>query len=302
MNENKINIKPYSLGLSRPRKIAVAVDSVVAVRGWPSRLAVLAAMLIGHQLAIAESTYPPQQTDNLPLAVVSMPDPPAALKHPAMPRGLARAQFGQEDASDEVHHIADWIVDSHNNQDLPFLIVDKKNAKVFAFNPAGKLKASSPALLGIALGDDSAPGIGQRKLSAILPDERTTPAGRFVATLARNLHGTEILWVDYDAAISLHRVITGTQGERRAERLVSSTTADNRISYGCINVPAAFYDQFISPAFTGTSGIVYVLPEVRSLHEIFGSYDVGSLGQPQGNSSLAHVQSTSMKSAAIRLR
>ena len=36
-------------------------------------------------------------------------------------------------------------------------------------------------------------------------EERTTPAGRFVASLDRDVHGQEVLWVDYDAAISMHR-------------------------------------------------------------------------------------------------
>ena len=45
--------------------------------------------------------------------------------------------------------------------------------------------------------------------------------------------------------------------------------ADNRISYGCINVPANFYDTVVRPAFTGANGIVYILPEVRSIKEVF---------------------------------
>lgn len=49
---------------------------------------------------------------------------------------------------------------------------------------------------------------------------------------------------------------------------------DNRISYGCINVPALFYQQVISPTFKKTSGVVYVLPETRSAQQQFGSYRV----------------------------
>jgi hypothetical protein len=302
MNENENDIRPCLRVMSRSSKIAAKVHSAVDVIGQVCRLGVLAAGLIGHQLATAESIYPPVNANSSSLTDESTPVPSTALKQSTVAGNIARAQFGQENASEDVHQIVDWIIDSHNNQNLPFLIVDKKNAKVFAFNSVGTLKGASPALLGIALGDDSIPGIGQRKLSAIRPDERTTPAGRFVATLARNLHGIEILWVDYDAAISLHRVITGSPGERRAERLSSSTTTDNRISYGCINVPVAFYEQFVSPAFTGTNGIVYVLPEIRSLHEIFGSYDVDRHGQPPGTASMVPAQSTSTKGAAIRLR
>lgn len=188
----------------------------------------------------------------------------------------AGSGFGSAGAapSSDTRDLADWVVDAANIRGLPFVIVDKKAAMVFAFDAAGRVLGHAPALLGMAIGDDSAPGIGTRKLSAIRPQERTTPAGRFVAALDYNLHGVEILWVDYDAAISLHRVVAGTPQERRAQRLASPTPLDNRVSFGCINVPPAFFDDVILPAFKGTDGIVYVLPETRSAHAVFGSYRV----------------------------
>jgi hypothetical protein len=184
-----------------------------------------------------------------------------------------RANFEQAKASKETRHVANWVVDSGDNLNKPFVIVDKLDAKVFVFDAKGKLRGESSALLGLAIGDYSVPGIGTKKMSAIRPDERTTPAGRFVANLDKNLKGDEILWVDYDTAISLHRVVTSQPKERRAQRLATPTPLDNRISYGCINVPVKFYENVVSPAFTGTDGIVYVLPETRSAREVFGSYD-----------------------------
>ncbi|MES2510368.1 MAG: hypothetical protein V4625_10590 [Pseudomonadota bacterium] len=189
-------------------------------------------------------------------------------------RQPGHANLGQERASVEVVQLADWVVDSANNQGMPFMIVDKVNARVLMFDASGKLQGAASALLGLTRGDDSTPGIGDRKLSTIRPDERTTPAGRFVASLARDIHGEEILWVDYSTAISLHKVVKGTPGERRAQRLAGSSSTDRRISFGCINVPPAFYDKVVRPAFTGTSGVVYILPETRSAREVFGSYVV----------------------------
>ncbi len=183
-------------------------------------------------------------------------------------------RFGRESASQDARHIAGWIVDSGDNHNLPFAIVDKTEAKVFVFHANGRLRGATPALLGSALGDDSAPGIGESRLSSIRPEERTTPAGRFVAALDRNLQGKEILWVDYDAAISLHPVVTSNVQERRAQRLATPTPLDNRISYGCINVSAEFFRRVVSPAFRGTNGIVYVLPETRAVQSAFASYDV----------------------------
>lgn len=186
-----------------------------------------------------------------------------------------RADFDQVSASREARHVADWVVDSGDNLNKPFVIVDKREARVFVFDATGKLRGKSSALLGLAIGDHSVPGIGDKKLSDIRPEERTTPAGRFVANLDKNLKGQEMLWVDYDTAISMHPVVAGHPRERRAERLASLLPAERRISYGCINIPASFYKGVVSPAFAGTDGIVYVLPEVRSVKEVLGTYDVG---------------------------
>ena len=185
-----------------------------------------------------------------------------------------RANFELERAAHEARQIADWVVDSGDNRNLPFVIVDKADAKVYVFDAGGRLRGAAAALLGLARGDDAVPGIGTRALSSIRPGERTTPAGRFVADLGLNLKGKVILWVDYDGAVSMHPVITTKAAERRLQRLATPTPLDNRISYGCINVPAKFFDEVVRPAFTGTDGIVYVLPETRSARSVFASYDV----------------------------
>lgn len=212
-------------------------------------------------LAAADATHHSAQS---PLG--SEPEP--TLRHPK------RASFGHERTSADVRRMADWIVDSGDSQDMPFVLVDKTGAKVYVFHADGRLRGASPALLGLAIGDDAAPGIGERKLASIRPEERTTPAGRFVASLDHNLQGRDILWVDYEGAISLHPVITSKPEERRAQRLATATPLDNRISYGCINVPAAFFKNVVSMTFKSTSGIVYVLPETRPAQTVFQSYDV----------------------------
>ncbi len=195
-------------------------------------------------------------------------------------RSARRAQFGREKASGEARHVADWVVDAGDNRGLPFIIVDKVNAKVFVFRADGTLRGAAAALLGLARGDDAAPGIGDRELSKILPGEKTTPAGRFVAALGGNMRGEDVLWVDYDTATSMHRVLTTNPREHRAQRLATPTARDNRISYGCINIPVTFYENVVRPAFTGTDGIVYVLPETRPARAVFASYDVDAAPLP----------------------
>lgn len=181
----------------------------------------------------------------------------------------AQARFLGEPASEAARRVADWVVASADNGPLPFLVVDKVEAKVFVFEAGGQLRGASPVLLGLATGDNSVPGIGERKLATITPEERTTPAGRFVAGLGEDLTGAEIVWVDYDAAVSMHRVVTGNKKEQRLQRLATPTPLDNRISYGCINVPLRFYDAVVHPTFATSSAIVYVLPERKALTEVF---------------------------------
>ena len=180
-----------------------------------------------------------------------------------------RASFTQP-VSDDVRTLADSVAGSADHGERPFYIIDKQNARLHVFDADARLVATSPVLLGAARGDDSVPGIGDRKMSEILPHERTTPAGRFVGERGRNHTGETIVWIDYDAAVSMHRVRAHVRHERRLERLASATSDDNRISYGCINVPAAFFDAHVWPVFgDGRKAMIYVLPETRPLERVF---------------------------------
>jgi hypothetical protein len=217
-------------------------------------------------LALLALTLPPA-APLLPTAAVGTAAAPA----PGTPR---RADFGSTTPGPEVRRLADWVADANDNAGAAFAIVDKREAAVFVFDPQARLRGSSPVLLGSARGDDSVAGIGTRPIELVRPEERTTPAGRFVTGHGRNARGEDVIWVDYDAAVSMHRVLTTNPAERRAQRLASGSADDRRISYGCINLPPAFYETFIRPAFAGRSGIVYVLPELKPLHQVFGSYDV----------------------------
>ncbi len=193
---------------------------------------------------------------------------------PAQPASLPqKANFRGQPASDDTRKIADWATSADDNHGMPFIIVDKINAKAFVFDRHGQLLGASRVLLGLARGDDSIAGIGTWKLSSIRPDERTTPAGRFVASLGHDSDGQDILWVDYADNIAMHRVITSNPTEHRLQRLATESPLARRISFGCINVPAKFYDNIIKPTFTRKAGIVYILPDTKSIHEVFAHMD-----------------------------
>lgn len=201
---------------------------------------------------------------------LTQPSTPAA----TMATAGGFAHFGLEKPSRDVRHLADWVAGSRDTAGGAFVIVDKKNARVYVFDGEARLRGAAPVLLGSAIGDDSVPGIGSRAIADVLPRERTTPAGRFVAERGHNARGEDVVWVDYEGAVSIHRVLTTNAGERRLERLATEAADDNRVSYGCINVSVAFYEAFIRPIFVARKGLVYILPEVKSVQAVFGSYDV----------------------------
>lgn len=107
------------------------------------------------------------------------------------------------DASPHARRVANWAVQTNDHGARPFAVIDKQSAEVLVFSASGVLIGALPALLGSARGDDTAPGVGDKAIDAVLPHER----------------------------------------------LASADAADNRISYGCVNLPQPFFDAVALPAF-----------------------------------------------------
>ncbi|MBE7940149.1 MULTISPECIES: L,D-transpeptidase [Ramlibacter] len=191
---------------------------------------------------------------------------PCAAQEAASVTGNAAVGAPQGDAA----RLLAWARATHDAGGLPFVIIDKRNSQVQVYDGAGELRGASPALVGTARGDAVEPGIGLRPIASIRPEERVTPAGRFRAVMGRGPKGEDILWVDYDQALALHRVVTNVPAEHRLERLRSPRPQDRRITYGCINVPVRFFEQVVQPVFAPQGGIVYILPESRPLASLIG--------------------------------
>jgi hypothetical protein len=163
------------------------------------------------------------------------------------------------------------VVASKDSEGYPFAVMDKAAAQVLVFGGDGRLRGAAPALFGSAVGDHSAPGVAGLALRDIPKRDRTTPAGRFVGGFGPSIGGGRVLWVDYDASVSMHPTATGVPSEKRPERLASPSPDDNRISHGCINVSPEFYEQVVAPTFEH-GGVFYILPEKQSLAEVFPEF------------------------------
>ena len=85
---------------------------------------------------------------------------PLATHRPAHPLPTRVADFAAHPASPDARYIADWVADSRDNAGAPFVILDKRDARVFVFDADARLIDTSPVLLGLAVGDDSVPDIG----------------------------------------------------------------------------------------------------------------------------------------------
>lgn len=236
--------------------------------------AVILAVVVPMRHHLLPQRSPAQVVD--PSAAVNAPPPTAVAPAPAPPEAMPdpviihrRLDWSGETAGKDVRRLAQWVVDSADNGVQHFVILDKRNARVYVFDPSGKLTGASPVLLGYAAGDDTVPGIGEKAIADVKPQERTTPAGRFLAARGLNSLQEDVVWVDYNAAVSMHRVRATNPKERRLERLATPTASDNRISYGCINVPVSFFNSVLWPMFQAHAGVVYVLPEIKPLTQVF---------------------------------
>lgn len=172
------------------------------------------------------------------------------------------------DPTPAAQRVMGWVGSARDNGKLPYVILDKQAARIWLYDAKGALVADAPVLIGIMAGDDATPGIGAKSLAEIGPAEKTTPAGRFLAKFGVAAGKTRVLWVDYTTSVALHTIPPGNPKEKRVERMLSPDIADNRITFGCINVPKRFYAK-VSPLFAKRGGYVYILPDVKSPEAVF---------------------------------
>lgn len=246
----------------------------------PLRSALRNALLLGAALCLtpafaAEEKKASAEKAKPVASTKATKKPTKAVKKAAAPKPGPLADFGKTEAPADVVHIANWVSYTRNNQNKAFVVVDKKQARMYLFEPNGKLKSDAPVLLGQAVGDVIPPGTASKPISQLKPHEKATPAGRFLARPGKNTHGDNVIWIDYNAAISLHR-LRKVGKENRAERMATADIGDNRISNGCVNVPPSFYDGLLRPTVLKKGAYVYVLPETKAPQQLFGSYDVAN--------------------------
>jgi hypothetical protein len=173
----------------------------------------------------------------------------------------------------------DHINETSDNGGSPFIIADKKAGKLYLMNAEGKVVDTTPALFG-------------RDTSDAARTDRVTGAGKYDLTYNRDQRlpsGYEGSVQSFDTGtngetFAIHRVID-VKGENRSGRLASATAHDNRITHGCINVPAEFYNQHLDGEL---GAVLYVLPETANWQ--------GNLYQPTARQAAQGAPTASLQS------
>jgi hypothetical protein len=148
-----------------------------------------------------------------------------------------------------------------------FIIADKPNGMIHAFNADGSVIVQDAALYGKDMGDF----MGE---SSLRGGPKVTPAGQFTMKVSKwdsYVGGYTLdLSESYDGTgyIAVHAAYVGNEQENRLGRLASPTAADNRISYGCINTShETFLNSFLPNIDKFNGGMALVLPDNEALAE-----------------------------------
>ena len=190
----------------------------------------------------------------------------------------ASTTYTQTDLSQQVKDTASHVVQTKDNDGKPFIVADKMSGNITLFDANGKVLTTAPALYGSEVGD------------TLQGTNRQTPAGRFTLTYSKDdkslgdmqvLDGVSMQDGNTNYVWAIHRVIN-PKGENRLNRLNSKTASDNRISNGCINVPAEFFNKHLNRQF---DGVLYVLPETANFDGmLFNNTTVSDRANPTAQS------------------
>ena len=160
--------------------------------------------------------------------------------------------------SKDANAVRNYVAANNDSQGRPYIVADKKAGMLYLFDAQGNKLNDTPAIFGRDMSDIATAG--------------STPAGKFNLSYmpydVSGYGGTVQAFVQQQSPtnpskgeiFSVHRVLS-VPGQNRLGRLSSKTSADNRISDGCINVPAAFYNGALDGKF---SGPMYVIPETST--------------------------------------
>jgi len=155
------------------------------------------------------------------------------------------------------------------NETEPWLLTDKPNSRIYVIDEEGKEIADTTVCLGATKGEmpNTADLEGNR-----YTETTTTPAGKHTLgteiTISKEdsiLYGGKVISIDGtyyapNSTIAALHVVYPLELELREAAIRTPNPDDNRVSWGCINVPKAFWDKYIAP-YIHKGSTIYITPD-----------------------------------------
>lgn len=144
-------------------------------------------------------------------------------------------ELEREAASPDVRAVAQWSVGTHDHAGLPFVVVDKSQARIYAFDPQGRLRGSAPV--------------------GLEPGDRPLPAGRFIAEPLTTAGSTTVVWTNGPTSVAV-----------RSDEPRPSAGA---VEEAALRVPPEFWQECVA-ALRMQPSVAYVLPQTVPAGSVIG--------------------------------
>lgn len=155
-------------------------------------------------------------------------------------------ELAREAASPEVREVVQWSVSTHDHGGLPFVVVDKSQARIYAFDPQGRLRGTAPVLADARAGH--------------------LPAGRFTADPLAGPGSSAVVWANGTTRISV--------GSADAPMAGGSDAA--------LKVAPEFWHECVA-VFRTQPSIAYVLPQTLPAAFVMGDTRGSGPGLTRGD-------------------
>jgi len=143
-------------------------------------------------------------------------------------------ELEREAASPDVRAVAQWAVTTHDHGGLPFVVVDKSQARIYAFDPQGRLRGSAPVAFDAG-------------------DSRPLPAGRFVAEPLTTAGTAAVIWTNGATRLAV-----------RSDEPQPATASES-----ALHVAPEFWHECVA-ALRLQPSVAYVLPQTVPAGSVIG--------------------------------
>ena len=194
---------------------------------------------------------------------------------PAQPQGRRPSGIAER--------LAGWVTATGDNGELPLHCSSTKSGRTSS--PLTRAASSSAPR---RCWSGSRAGTTRRQGSATSSSPRSArtsarprPAGSWLGSVTRT--ATALCFGSTSAMRSrCTAVMSVNPGRHRLPGIHSSDPSRHRISYGCINVPATFYDDVVLTALaSGNAAVVYILPDTKAIDDVFPAFAAAGGRRPR---------------------